>query len=104
MKLMPKSWEREQAIADLKALRTVFFAAVAEAEKVPNPKTHQTKFTEPKGYFDAEKNSPDFLTHWKPAFDKEFNTLDQVKKCWVVVDKSSLPSDANILSLIHPHT
>ena len=35
MKLMPKGWEREQAIADLKALRTVFFAVVAEAEKSP---------------------------------------------------------------------
>ena len=98
MKLLPKSWERDQAIADLKALRSAFFAAVADAEKVPNPKMHQCKFTEPKGYYDAERNSPDFITHWKPSFDSEFYTLDQVKKCWVVVDISSLPPNANILS------
>ena len=70
IKLLPTSWERKQAIADLRASRSAYFAAVAEAERVPNPETHQCKFTKPKGYYDAEKNSPDFITHWKPSFDK----------------------------------
>ena len=96
LKLIPKSWARQEAEANYAMLERALAEAALEANTVQIKHSSSFQFTEPKSYEEATK-APDWLHYWKPAIEKEYHQLNTVKKCWEVVDVSSIPEGKTLI-------
>ena len=96
LKLLPKSWARQQAQQNHAAMVYYLDRACMEADNIAVNNVISQDFTEPKTYEEATK-APDWLQYWKPAFEKEYHQLSKVKKCWKVVDIDSIPEGKSLI-------
>jgi hypothetical protein len=96
LRLLPKSWKRREAEANLASLHAHMAAAANDAHYATSPPPPSpTSFTEPRTEAQARK-APD-SAQWISAMDTEYRLLNDVMKCWEVVNTSDLPKGANLI-------
>ena len=88
VKLLPKSWARDEEQANIVAICYALTEVVADEKLSTDPAQAAATYTEPIKYQDA-LIAPDRVL-WKAALDLEYGTLERMG-CWRVVKLSTLP-------------
>jgi hypothetical protein len=99
VKLLPKSWARDEEQANVVVICYALTEVVADAKLSTNPVQVAATYTESLKYQDAFI-APDRVL-WKAALDLEYNTLARMG-CWCVVKVSTLLPNVKPITSFSP--